>query len=261
MSDRTEAPARAAATILLLRDRPEGMEVFMVVRHHEIDFASGALVFPGGRAEPGDQAIAEAVRDGTVATALGVAAVRETFEECGILLARRPGETRLVGADVLRGLAEPRIALCRREIDFARLLREADLVPALDLLVHFAHWITPRTRPKRFDTHFFLAVAPEDQLAAHDGREAVDGVWIRPQDALSEAAAGKRKLVFPTRMNLLKLAMQSSAGAAIAAARATTVVTVEPELVGPAEGGGRTLRIPAAAGYGGELFVATDPPA
>lgn len=260
MSDHPEAPARPAATILLLRDRPQGMEVFMVVRHHEIDFASGALVFPGGRVEPGDRAIAEALRDGAVATAAGIAAVRETFEECGILLARRPGQAALVGADVLRGLADRRVALCRGEVDFATLLRDADLVPALDLLVYFAHWITPRSRPKRFDTHFFLAVAPEDHLAAHDGREAVDSVWIRPQDAIAEATAGKRKLVFPTRMNLAKLAMSTTAAAAIEIARGVPVVTVEPELVSTAEGG-RILRIPAAAGYGGETFLATDPPA
>jgi len=260
MTERPEAPARPAATILLLRDRPRGIEVLMVVRHHEIEFASGALVFPGGRVEPGDQTIAEALGGDVVATAVGVPAVRESFEECGILLARRPGEAAPVGADVLRGFAQHRVALCRGEVDFATLLREADLVPALDLLVYFAHWITPRSRPKRFDTHFFLAIAPEDQLAAHDGREAVDSVWIRPQDAVAGAAAGTRKLVFPTRMNLGKPAMSSTAAAAIEAARATPVVTVEPELVRNAEGG-RTLRIPAAAGYGGELFVAIEPPA
>jgi len=260
MTERPEAPARPAATILLLRDRPQGMEVLMVVRHHEIEFASGALVFPGGRVEPGDQMIAEAFGGDVATTAVGIAAVRESFEECGILLARRPGEAALVGADVLRGLADHRVALCRGEVEFATLLREADLIPALDLLVYFARWITPRSRPKRFDTHFFLAVAPEDQLAAHDGREMVSSVWIQPQDAIAAAAAGTRKLVFATRMNLAKLASSASAAAAIEAARVAPVVTVEPELVGTAEGG-RILRIPAAAGYGGDLFLATDPPA
>jgi 8-oxo-dGTP pyrophosphatase MutT (NUDIX family) len=252
--------ARSAATVLLLRDRPQGMEVFMVVRHHEIDFASGALVFPGGRVDPEDAAVAEALGDAPNATPIHVAAVRETFEECGVLLARRRGEQGLVGAEVVQRLEAPRAALCRREASFAEILSAGDLVPATDLLVHFAHWVTPRTQPKRFDTHFFLAVAPEDHLALHDGGETVDSVWIRPDDALGEAAGGRRKLIFPTRMNLLKLAREKTSAASIGAARSAPIVTVEPEVVRAVEGG-RELRIPLAAGYGGEVFLARDLPA
>ncbi|MDN3563657.1 NUDIX domain-containing protein [Paeniroseomonas aquatica] len=252
--------ARAAATVLLLRDRPQGMEVFMVVRHHEIDFASGALVFPGGRVDPDDAAIAEALGGASHATPIHVAAVRETFEECGVLLARRRGEQGLVGAEVVQRLEAPRAALCRREAAFADILAAEDLVPATDLLVHFAHWITPRTQPKRFDTHFFLTVAPEDHLALHDGGEAVDSVWIRPADALDDAANGRRKMIFPTRINLMKLARETTAEASIGAARSAPVITVEPEFV-RAVPGGRELRIPLAAGYGGEIFLAHDMPA
>lgn len=259
-SAESSVPARLAATILLLRDRPQGMEVFMVVRHHEIDFASGALVFPGGRVDPGDAEIAAGLGGGADATPIHVAAVRETFEECGVLLARRRGQEALVSAEVLQRLEAPREALCRRETSFAEILSAGDLVPATDLLVHFAHWVTPRTQPKRFDTHFFLAVAPEDHLALHDGGEAVDSVWIRPGDALGEAAAGRRKLIFPTRMNLLKLARETTAAASIGAARSAPIVTVEPELMRTAEGR-RELRIPLAAGYGGEVFLATELPA
>jgi 8-oxo-dGTP pyrophosphatase MutT (NUDIX family) len=229
------APARPASTVLLLRDGARGLEVFMVVRHHEIDFASGALVFPGGRVEASDAVLA----GGDAAGAFRVAAVRETWEECGVLLAA-PGT--------------PPAA----EGDFAAMLAARGLVPDSDGLAHFAHWITPLTIPKRFDTHFFLAAAPADQDALHDGHEAVDSVWIRPTDALAAAQAGTRKVVFPTRMNLQKLAAHASVAEAFGAARATPVVTVLPEM--RMTEAGRVLRIPIEAGYGAAEFLAGDPP-
>ena len=169
----------------------------MVVRHHQIDFASGALVFPGGRVEAADAVLAS----GDASLAFRVAAIRETWEECGILLATP-------------GTPPP------AEGDFAAMLLERGLKPDCDCLAHFAHWITPIPVPKRFDTHFFLAAAPADQDAVHDGHEAVDSVWIRPADALAEALAGTKKVVFPTRMNLTKLARSNTVAEAFAAARA-----------------------------------------
>jgi 8-oxo-dGTP pyrophosphatase MutT (NUDIX family) len=230
------APARPASTVLLLRDGARGLEVFMVVRHREIEFASGALVFPGGRVEPADAVMAGGDDHG----AFRVAAIRETWEECGVLLAQ-PG------------------APVAAEGEFAAMLAARSLVPDVSGLAHFAHWITPVPVPKRFDTHFFLAADPGDQDALHDGHEAVDSVWIRPADALAEADAGSRKVVFPTRLNLWKLAHHDSVADAFAAARATPVVTVLPEM--RMTEAGRVLRIPAAAGYGGEEFLAGDPPA
>ncbi|WP_137124073.1 NUDIX hydrolase [Roseomonas sp. HF4] len=231
----TPAPARPASTVLLLRDAPAGLEVFMVVRHAATDFAGGALVFPGGSVDAADRILAGGDDQG----AFRVAAVRETWEECGVLLARPGAPPAAEGA-------------------FAAMLAARGLVPESDGLAHFAHWITPVPVPKRFDTHFFLAAAPADQDALHDGHEAVDSVWIRPADALAAAEAGARKVVFPTRMNLTKLARHDSVAEAFAAARATPVVTVLPEMrMTPA---GRILRIPAAAGYGGEEFLAGDPP-
>lgn len=229
------APARPASTVLLLRDGADGLEVFMVVRHHEIDFASGALVFPGGRVETSDAVLA----GGDPAGAFRVAAIRETWEECGVLLAAR-------------GTPPP------AEGDFAAMLAARGLVPDAGGLAHFAHWITPVPVPKRYDTHFFLAAAPSDQDALHDGHEAVDSVWIRPADALAAAESGARKVVFPTRMNLTKLARHASVAEAFAVARATPVVTVLPQM--RMTGAGRVLRIPADAGYGGEEFLAGDPP-
>ena len=228
------APARPASTILLLRDGAAGLEVFMVVRNRAIDFAGGALVFPGGRVEPADASLGEPFR---------IAAIREAFEESGILLARRGDEL----------LAEHNLP---RDGDFHALLAEHALTPAPDALVHYAHWITPADMPKRFDTHFFLAEAPPRQVGLHDGGEAVESIWITPDQALAAAAAGERLLVFATRLNLAKLARFATVAQALAGAG--PVVTVCPE---PFHRNDATwLRIPAEAGYGQSEYLPTNRP-
>jgi 8-oxo-dGTP pyrophosphatase MutT (NUDIX family) len=245
------AAPRAASTILLLRDGPTGLEVFMVVRHHEIDFASGALVFPGGRMEAAD---VELAREGApfsdgleeTARALRIAAIREAFEECGVLLASPAGEERFVPAE--------RASALDRSAPFAGLMARERLLPATDALVPFARWITPAFLPKRFDTHFFLALAPPDHALAHDGRETVDSLWIAPTQAL-KLNGDRFKLLFPTERNLWKLARHTDASALVAA-RATPVVTVVPERT--QVDGGPGLRIPLEAGYGGEAFAAPE---
>jgi 8-oxo-dGTP pyrophosphatase MutT (NUDIX family) len=237
------AVPRPASTIVLLRDGPSGLETFMVVRHHQIDFASGALVFPGGRMEAADVEVGKTVGPDDRLAPFKAAAIREAFEECGVLLARPAGEDALVPAE--------RVSAFDRAAPFAGLMARENLVPALDALVPFAHWITPDFLLKRFDTHFFLALAPPDQALAHDGREAVDSVWISPDEALAEH--GRRyKLLFPTYRNLWKLSAHRDASSALAAARAAPVVTVQPEKV--TVDGGPGLKIPAEAGYGGEAF-------
>jgi 8-oxo-dGTP pyrophosphatase MutT (NUDIX family) len=263
-----EAAARPAATIVLLRDTPQGLEVFMVVRHHAIDFASGALVFPGGRVDENDFALAGNATlcpnpDGlsTEDMAFRLAAIRETFEECGVLFAR-PGHTvALIDGETLRSVERThRAPLAEGRISFDSVLTAGDLLPATDLLTYFAHWITPRHQPKRYDTHFFLAEVPSEHLAVHDGSESVDSVWITPRQALADTTAGRFKLVFATQMNLMKLAGYRTAADAIAAARAATVVTVLPE-VSQIDGTRRVLRIPLEAGYGAEEFMIDNPPA
>ena len=263
------ATPRLAATVILLRDSNDsgdGMEVFMIVRHQSNDFASGALVFPGGRVDPEDHDIAadasvfppQAGMDADSA-ALRVAAIRETFEECGVLLARARGDTALVSAARLREIdAAHRPALARGERTFGAMLVAEKLVLAVDAMVHFAHWITPVHVPKRFDTHFFLAAAPSDQVALHDGNEAVDSIWITPQCAIEDTQTGTYKLVFPTQMNLQKLARHTPSAAALDAARASRVVTVVP-VQERAGNGVRVMRLPLEAGYGGELFEVTNP--
>ncbi len=264
----TEAVARPAATIVLMRDGAEGLEVFMVVRHHAIDFASGALVFPGGRVEEADFAQAAKAAPandseglGTEAMAFRLAAIRETFEECGVLFARPSGSAALIEGARLRTVESThRAALAEGTIGLEAVLSAHDLTPAIDLLVHFAHWITPRNQPKRYDTHFFLALAPEEHLAVHDGTESVDSLWVTPRQALADTIAGRFKLVFATQMNLTKLANYKTAAEAIEAAREASVVTVLPD-VARIDGNRRLLRIPIEAGYGSAEFMVDNPPA
>ena len=257
-----EAVARPAATIVLMRDGAEGLEVFMVVRHHAIDFAAGALVFPGGRVDENDFALAgnaalcpnpEGIE--TQAMAFRLAAIRETFEECGVLFARSAMRTSLIDGATLRTVESThRAPLAEGRISFDSVLTAYDLLPAADLLTYFAHWITPRHQPKRYDTHFFLAEAPAAHLAVHDGWEAVDSIWITPAQALADTEAGRFKLVFATAKNLEKLGRSSTVKDAMEAARAATVVTVLPRGT-KLEGSKRLMRIPEEAGYGGSEFV------
>ncbi|MDP6692017.1 MAG: NUDIX domain-containing protein [Alphaproteobacteria bacterium] len=254
-------PDISASTVLLIRDGVDGLEVFMVVRHHEIDSFSGALVFPGGKVDPEDADAREFCRgaEGMDEMTLShcVAAVREAFEECGVLLATNKDSDELIKAEQLAGIeARWRTDLAAGKITMADVCRTEGLILALDKMVSYAHWITPRVVPKVFDTQFFVARAPVDQAALHDGSESTDSEWLRPEAAVADAEMGKRTVVFPTRMNLLKLAQYRTVDEAMAAARATTTVTVQPE---PAEHPkGRTLRIPAEAGYPGSHFLVED---
>ena len=261
MSDapKPNVAARPAATVLLLRDGAEGLEVFMVIRHHAIDFASGAAVFPGGRLEDADREIAARMSADPV-DAFRVAAVREAFEECGVLLATEAAGGELIGGARMKAVEDThRAELNAGARGFATILDDEKLVPALDRMVHFAHWITPEGRPKRFDTHFFACTAPADQLAVHDGREAVDSHWISPARVIEEANAGRMTLVFATRLNLERLMRYRTVAEALDAARRETVVTVLPTFYRNDKG--RFIRIPLEAGYGGDIFPAIDAPA
>ncbi|PTS87563.1 MULTISPECIES: NUDIX hydrolase [unclassified Caulobacter] len=234
-----------AATVLLLRDAP-AFEVLMVKRHHQIDFAAGALVFPGGKSHGGDEdprwrdmatgwdAVGE---DGA---ALRIAAIREAYEEAGVLLARRPDGEFYAG----EAAVEVRAAVAEDRVSFMEVIADLGLKLDLAALTIFARWITPRMMPKRFDTWFYAAHAPGAQQAICDGHEAVDAEWIAPGQALDLAAAGARKVIFPTRMNLQLLAESQNPADAIARARQRPLVTVEPWVEG------QGLRIQPEAGYG-----------
>lgn len=240
-----------AATILLLRDAPGGLEVFMVKRHHQIDFVAGALVFPGGKVESGDAdaALAEFLDGGEDWTdtmrAMGAGAIREAFEESGILLARDTTHGGFVTGERLAQLQHYRELLEKRATALADVLRQEGLRLALDQLVHFAHWITPENMPKRFDTHFFLASSPIGHAGSHDGRESVDSVWISPNVAISDAK--KWNVIFPTKLNLMKLDNSRTVEQAIATARSVQVLPVTPWIENSARG--QILRIRDDAGY------------
>lgn len=248
------AMPRPAATVLLLRDGPSGLEVLMVTRHTAIDFAAGALVFPGGRVDPADAdpAILSRCRPAPAitpeATAQRIAGIRESYEEVHVLLARPTGEEALISAAALDALEVRLTNSLGRPPLFADIVASGAVELATDLMVPYAHWITPVGRPKRFDTHFFLAPEPADQAPAHDGQEAVESVWVAPAAAIAAADAGSATLVFVTRMNLMKLGRSGTVAEALAAARTDTIVTVCPELHDTAAG--KVLRIPIAAGYG-----------
>ncbi len=221
-----------AATILIVRDGAAGVEVFMVKRHHQIDFVAGALVFPGGKANKGD--FDAGLSDYTDCAqgwsaemrALAAAAIREAFEESGILFAREAGCPMYITAERLQGLEHYRHPLEKGEITLMDMLRKERLNIACDALAHFAHWITPDNMPKRFDTHFFLAAAPLGHTGSHDGRESVDSVWISPTDAINDRK--KWNVIFPTKLNLMKLAKSRTVADAMNAAHAEPTLTVIP---------------------------------
>ena len=252
MTDKVPPTPVPAATIMMLRDGDDGLEVFMVVRHHQIDFASGALVFPGGKTDEADfdeklNPHLQGAADDHDMRANQVAAIRESFEECGVLLARSTGSDKLIDGKRLAELEPYRDKLHKGDVSITEFVESENLTLACDLLTHFAHWVTPDMMPKRFDTHFFLAVAPSDHLAVHDGHESVDSVWIRPADALAEAQAGTKTIIFPTLRNIEKLDEYKTCDAAISATAGTTPVMVLPWT--ERRDDGNYLCIPPEAGY------------
>ncbi|TWO71332.1 NUDIX hydrolase [Caenimonas sedimenti] len=235
------AVAAVAATVVLVRDGPRGLETLMVVRHHEVDFARGAAVFPGGKisASDTDPRIAARVAGGHLPGepqfGLRVAAVRETFEESGLLLARHRGA--MIDGTQRAALHQRwQARLAGGGNAFVDMVCEEDLVLALEQLVPYAHWVTPEVSPKRFDTHFFIAEAPAGQVARHDGSEAVDSFWIRPADALDDCAQRRRTIIFPTLCNLALLAQTGDMAGAVQAARSRPLRRIQPTLGTRADG-------------------------
>ncbi|GII53713.1 hypothetical protein Pth03_21020 [Planotetraspora thailandica] len=213
----TPVPARDAATVVLLRDDP--LEVYLLKRKATMAFAAGAYVFPGGSVDPrdADHAIAWAGPtpaewaerfhvDKPMARALVCAAVRETFEESGVLLAGPDPET-VVADTTGEGWEADRLALIARTLSFADFLDRRGLVLRSDLLKAWAHWITPEIETRRFDTRFFIAALPEGQRTRDVGGEADTVVWTTPADALAQAEAGEINLMPPTFHTLTEMAV------------------------------------------------------
>ncbi|MBV1694366.1 MAG: NUDIX hydrolase [Hyphomicrobiales bacterium] len=245
------AVPRPSATVMIVRDAPVGIEVFMVARDRQVDFASGAIVFPGGKLDEADSDIRwtkSAPTARTPALPYWIAAVRETFEESGILLARSRDSGGIVDGPAASRIGERhRSALLDGARSFIDIMQEEALAPALDHMVPFAHWITPVEAPRRFETHFFLVAAPTGHAAQHDGREAVRSLWATPSALIADADSGGQVLVPATRLNLELLAESATVADAMSATRARRIVTVTPAMA-KAEGGVR-ISIPPEAGY------------
>ena len=208
-------PARDAATVLLLREIASGLEVFLVKRNTVVDFMAGAHVFPGGKvdaadSEPGVLQRLHGEREPSTAPELYIAAIRETFEEAGVLLS---------GEFTTAGLEEARRALARGD-SFASILEQLGARLDAGLLAPWTRWVTPAVSPKRFDARFFLAAAPADQLARHDEYETTESVWIKPADALDQVQQGRMMVAPATYKCLAVLATYRTVAEAFSAARA-----------------------------------------
>lgn len=212
---------RAAATILLLREAGAQVEVLMVRRHANLAFMAGMWVFPGGSLHASDmspealamfdgESIAKQLRlrdlQGELLPAaqiagLAFAACRETFEEAGVLLARHVDGSPCDAAVIAR-LQQHRDAVNADATLFVPLLEAEGLRPDTSALMYWAHWITPSSSPRRFDTRFFAVRAPLSQLASADASETVESCWMTPADLLAAAACGEMPISHPTQCNL-----------------------------------------------------------
>ncbi len=222
-------PIRDAATVVLIRDGDPGLEVFLLRRVLGMAFAGGMTVFPGGGVDPRDAEASPAWTGPDVdwwaqryavstelARALVCAAVRETFEESGVLLAGPDAHS--VVADT-SPYADARAALVDRSLSFAEFLADTGLVLRADLLRPWANWLTPEREPRRYDTRFFLAELPVGQRADGDTSEADHADWQTPAGAIEDWKQGRCGLLPPTWMTLADLADLGSVAAAMAAPR------------------------------------------
>jgi 8-oxo-dGTP pyrophosphatase MutT (NUDIX family) len=252
MSDRPTqepVPVKPAATVMLVRDRDggdeqgdgggAGVEVFMLRRTLNAVFGSGMYVFPGGKVETHDGEDVE--------RAHRLAAIRECFEEAGVLLARDAS-----GAHVSDGhpALEHRTGVHAGDVDLLELCDEHGLTPAIDELAWVAHWITPKGEgARRFDTRFYLAPAPAEQHSVHDDNETIASMWVAPEDALARCRAGELTMMPPTIANLEFLAGFDSVDAALTHARAMPappcilpkIVFVDGKIAG--------IKLPGEPGY------------
>ncbi len=252
----TPAPTFDAATVILMRpvtpaadpkSEPRGeFEVLLLQRHTRSRFMPGAYVYPGGRLDPIDldprvqtqttgrthescvKALQEPHTDGALAMGLFTAALRESYEEAGVLLVRRTD-----GGDAslpLDWLKNQRKAVHDDHERWPALLETQGLVLDLGSVYPIAHWITPEFEPRRFDTRFFVALCPEWQREAlsHDARETIDSCWLTPADALTKHASGGLMLPPPTFRTMETLAVLGTIEAVLAALPTLAIPTIQP---------------------------------
>jgi 8-oxo-dGTP pyrophosphatase MutT (NUDIX family) len=245
---------RPAATVLLLREAADGVEVLAIRRHEKLAFMGGMWVFPGGAVSAADASAAVLARIPAASRtdcarlhtlhgeaipereylSLMIAACRETFEETGVLLASDSAGTHCDNDRSAR-LQEERRAVASQPELFPELLRTEDLFLRVDRLVYWAHWITPSVVPRRFDTRFFLAPVPSDQRVVIDSTETVDHAWMSPAALVEAATAGNMPVSHPTLYNLMELdaSLQEhgSLQGLLAAEAQRSVVAILPKMV------------------------------
>jgi len=236
VTDPEAVPVRDASTVMLLRDGLEGLEVVMLRRNLRSAFVGGAYVFPGGGVDPDDggtdvaglcvgrddRTASAAVGVDTGGLAFWVAAVRETFEEAGLLLAVDDDDAfiDLHRPDIADRFSEHRRAVDDGQRRLADVVEEEGLRLAVDRIHYFSRWVTPLGAPRRYDTRFFVAVAPPAQTALADQREVVEHLWVRPADALRRSRQGDFEMIFPTVRSLEALERFGSAGEVVSHAAA-----------------------------------------
>ena len=257
----TSPPPRPAATVLALRDGAHGVEVLMLRRNLNSDFVGGAYVFPGGGVDEGDAALAARCvgpDDAAASARLGldsgglayhVAALRELFEEAGLMVACDAGGAP-VALDAEATRRRDRLRRKRNEgaLSFADVLAAEGLWLDLRGMVYLAHWVTPVGPPRRYDTRFFVVRAPEDQVAGHDAGETVADRWVTPAEALAAHERGELEMIFPTIRTLMSIAPFESVDAVLGFASAQETVTrVQPRIV--TRDGQVAILLPGDPGY------------
>jgi 8-oxo-dGTP pyrophosphatase MutT (NUDIX family) len=250
------ATPKQAATVLLLRDGAKGLEVYLLRRTKGMPFAGGMTAYPGGGVDDRDGDVAIAWTgptpeqwgsafgcDARTARELVCAAVRETFEEAGVLLAGPPdggppdvGEGGVVSDVSGDDWEEQRQALLRRELSLAELLAGRGLALRSDLVRPFAHWITPEIEPRRYDTKFFAAALPVGQEARHVSGEADEAAWLTPAAALAEMRTGTRPMLPPTIHTLGQLEPYADVAAVLAGAPPEPLHAITPSFEETPEG-------------------------
>jgi recombination protein RecT len=223
-----EKPVRDAASVLIVRDTTEGLEVFMVRRNARSAWLPQIYVFPGGAVDPADRDAAAHARlrgsAGPVDPAFVVTAARETFEEGGLLFADRP----IAPA----ALSDARRSLLAGETTFAEVLAGFDAAIDATHLRFFSRWITPPLEVRRFDARFFVGRVPHDQVAEADAIEVLDGRWFRPLAALAAFERKEIGMIFPTVKHLERIAPYHTVVELMAYAAAKPIATVQPEYSG-----------------------------
>lgn len=256
----TPVAPKPAATVILLRTRSAGLEAYLLRRQQVMAFAGGMHVFPGGGVDPRDSdyevpwagpapaqwAYWLGVDEG-MARALVCAAVRETFEESGVLLAGQSAAD-VVADTTGRGWEADRLALIDRTVALSELLVRRGLVVRSDLLGRWARWITPEFEPKRYDTFFFVAALPEGQQTRDVGGEADRVLWVRPGDAAERGLSGELAMLPPTWTMLSEVSGYDAVSDVLAAASDRVLHVVMPKAVQYEDGEVRLL-IPGEEGY------------